>query len=57
MELYAACLKALKAKYENHIYQDLKNVIKMRNLITNEIIALQDINRWPVTIPVLEELL
>jgi hypothetical protein len=57
MELYAACLKALKAKYENYKYQDLTHVIEMKNLITNEIIALQDINRWPVSISVLEELL
>jgi hypothetical protein len=57
MILYAACLKALRAKYENYKYQDLANAIEMKYLITNEIIALREINCWPVSIPVLEELL
>lgn len=57
MELYAACLKAFKAKYETYEHQELTHVIELRNFITNEITSLQEINRWPVSVSTLEELL
>jgi hypothetical protein len=57
MALYAACLNTLKTKYETHEHQELTHVIEMRSFITNEIAALQEINRWPVFVYTLEELL
>jgi hypothetical protein len=57
MELYAACLKTLKAKYETYEYQGLTHIIDFQNFITNEITALQKINRWPVSVSALEELI
>jgi hypothetical protein len=57
MELYAACLKALEDKYKTYKYRKLTHVIELRSFITNEITVLQKINRWPVSVSALEELI